>query len=130
MNDRGLFLARLFLGIPFILWGAMKLMGGAAALVPGLAAIGLPDPLFFAYLIGLCELVGGVAIVLGYPVRTVGILLGLWCLATAKQAHMGNLTEILKNATMAGGFFLIAATGAGSLSFFRGTPPGPLARLR
>ena len=91
MNDRGLFLARLFLGIPFILW---------------------------------------VAIVLGYPVRTVGILLGLWCLATAKQAHMGNLTEILKNATMAGGFFLIAATGAGSLSLFRGTPPGPLARLR
>ena len=43
---------------------------------------------------------------------------------------MGNLTEILKNATMAGGFFLIAATGAGSLSLFRGTPPGPLARLR
>ncbi|MFD1103561.1 DoxX family membrane protein [Sphingobium olei] len=62
----------------------MKLMGGAAALVPGLA----PDPLFFAYLVGLCELIGRLAIVLGYPVRTVGILLGLWCLATAKQAHM------------------------------------------
>lgn len=108
----------------------MKLMGEATALVPGVAAIGLPDLVFFAYLIGFCELTGGIAVVLGYPVRTVRILLGLWCLATARQAHMGNLTEILKNATMAGGFFLLAATGAGSISLFRGTPPGPLARLR
>jgi putative oxidoreductase len=45
------------------------------------------------------------------------------------SAH-GNVIEILKNATMAGGFFLVAATGAGSISLFRGTPPGALARLR
>ena len=74
----------LFLGNPFIVSGTMKLMGGAAALVPELA----PDPLFFAYRVGLSELIGALAIVRGYPVHTVGILLGLWCLATAKQAHM------------------------------------------
>jgi hypothetical protein len=44
----------LFLGNPFIVSGTMKLMGGAAALVPELA----PDPLFFAYLVGLSELIG------------------------------------------------------------------------
>ena len=130
MNDRALFLSRLFLGIPFIIWGGLKLMGGASALVPGFTAMGLPDPLFFGYLVGLCEFIGGLAVVLGYPVRIVGILLGLWCLLTAKQAHMGNLTELLKNATMAGGFFLLATTGAGSLSLFRGTPTGPFALLR
>ncbi|GEM_PF-5981396 len=63
----------LFLGNPFIVSGTMKLMGGAAALVPELA----PDPLFFAYLVGLSELIGALAIVRGYPVHTVGILLGL-----------------------------------------------------
>lgn len=127
MNDEALLFARLFLGIPFIIWGALKLHGGEVALIPGLSALGLPDAKFFAYLIGFCELIGGGAVVLGYPVRTVGILLGLWCLTTGLQAHMHNMTELLKNVTMAGGFFLLAAVGAGSISLFRGAPSGPFA---
>lgn len=129
MNDKALLAARLFLGTPFVIWGAMKLQGGAAALIPGLSALGLPAPQFFAYLVGLCELVGGVAVILGYPARTIGVLLGFWCLATALQAHEHDMTALLKNVTMAGGFFLLAATGAGSLSLFRGNPPRPFACL-
>lgn len=130
MYDEGLFIARLFLGIPFIVWGAMKLNGGEAKLVPGLRALGLPDAVFFAYMVGLCEFVGGVAVVLGYPVRTVGILLGLWCLVTGYDAHRGNITELLKNVTMAGGFFALAAAGAGSISLFGGAPGGLFSYLR
>ncbi|MDU4209948.1 MAG: DoxX family protein [Finegoldia magna] len=124
MNDEALLVARLFLGIPFVVWGGMKLAGGEAKLVPGLTALGLPDATLFAYLVGFCELVGGIAVVIGYPIRTVGVLLGLWCLITGYQAHKGNLTELLKNVTMAGGFFGIAAAGAGSLSLFHGNPNG------
>jgi putative oxidoreductase len=62
----------------------------------GLRALGLPDATMFAYLIGLCELVGGIAVVLGYPVRTASVLLGLWCLVTAYDAHWTNMTELLK----------------------------------
>lgn len=130
MYDAGLFVARLFLGIPFIVWGILKLRGGEAKLVPGLRALGLPDAVFFAYLIGVCELVGGLAVALGYPARTASILLGLWCLVTGYDAHRGNITELLKNATMAGGFFALAAAGAGSISLFGGAPDGLFTYLR
>lgn len=129
MYNEGLLIARLFLGVPFIVWGILKLRGGEAKLVPGLQALGLPDAVFFAYLIGFCELVGGIAIVLGYPARTAGILLGLWCLVTGYDAHRGNMTELLKNVTMAGGFFALATVGAGSLSLFGGAPGGLFAYL-
>lgn len=129
MHDGGLLVARLFLGVPFIIWGILKLRGGEAKLVPGLKALGLPDATFFAYLIGVCELVGGLAVVLGYPVRTASVLLGLWCLVTGYDAHRANSTELLKNATMAGGFFALAAAGAGSLSLFGNAPGGVLGFL-
>ncbi|MGM4907215.1 DoxX family protein [Tardiphaga sp. 866_E4_N2_1] len=95
MHNEGLVIARVFLGVPFIVWGILKLRGGEAKLVPGLKALGLPDAVFFAYLVGFCEFAGGVMIVLGYPVRTASILLGLWCLVTGYDAHRGNITEIL-----------------------------------
>lgn len=129
MYNEGLVIARLFLGVPFIVWGILKLRGGEAKLVPGLQALGLPDAVFFAYLIGFCELVGGLAVALGYPVRTAGTLLGLWCLVTGYDAHKGNITEFLKNVTMAGGFFALATVGAGSLSLFGGVPDGIFAYL-
>ncbi|MBP7003196.1 DoxX family protein [Amaricoccus sp.] len=129
MHDTGLLIARLFLGIPFIVWGTLKLRGGEAKLVPGLRALGLPDATFFAYLVGVCELFGGLAVVLGYPARTAGVLLGLWCLVTGYDAHRGNVTELLKNATMAGGFFALAAAGAGAIALFGGHPPGILGWL-
>jgi len=129
MTDEGLFVARLFLGAPFVVWGTMKLRGGEAKLVPGLKALGLPDATAFAYLIGLCELLGGLFVILGYPARTAGLLLGLWCLATGYDAHRGNLTEMLKNVTMAGGFFALASVGPGAISLFGGAPSGIFAWL-
>ncbi|MEZ2406410.1 putative oxidoreductase [Bosea sp. OAE752] len=129
MSDAGLVLARLFLGMPFVVWGILKLRGGEAKLVPGLQALGLPDAVFFAYLIGFCELVGGLAVVLGYPVRTASTLLGLWCLVTGYDAHRNNITEVLKNLTMAGGFFALTVVGAGSMALFGGAPTGLFAYL-
>ena len=55
-------------------------------------------------MVGVCELVGGLAVVVGYLVSIASILLGLWCLVTGYSAHRGNASELLKNVTMAGGF--------------------------
>ncbi|MFS8048067.1 DoxX family protein [Rhizobium sp. BR 314] len=129
MHKEGLFIARLLLGVPFIVWGALKLRGDEAKLVPGLQALGIPDAGFFAYLIGVCELVGGAALVLGYPVRTASVLLGVWCLVTGYDAHKGNITELLKNVTMAGGFFALAVAGPDTISLFGGAPAGIFAYL-
>lgn len=78
---------------------------------------------------GLCELVGGVAVCVGYPVRTVGTLLGLWCLATGYAAHKSDINQLLAHIAMAGGFFLLATVGPGSLSLFAGQPAGVFALL-
>ena len=122
--DEALLIARLFLGVPFIIWGYMKLRGGEVKLLPALRAIGLPDPTAFAYLIGLCELVGGVMLVLGYPVRTASVLLGLWCLVTGYDAHRNNLNELLLHVTSAGGYFALAVAGTGTIALFGGAPSG------
>ena len=65
MTDVVLLVARLLLGVPFIVWGVMKLRGGDASLVPVLAKMGMPDAKFLAFMVGLCEFVGGVGVVLG-----------------------------------------------------------------
>ena len=129
MNDTVLLIARLFMGLPFIVWGIMKLRGGDAKLVPVIAGMGLPDAKVLAYLVGLCEFVGGVGVVLGYPAKTVGVLLGVWCLMTAVATHRKDMQEMLSHMTMAGGFFMLAAVGAGDLSLFGGAPSGIFAAL-
>lgn len=124
MHDELLFLSRLFLGVPFIIWGYLKLRGGEAKLVPVLKSLGLPDPSAFAFLVGLCELAGGLMLVLGYPIRTASVLLGLWCLITGYAAHRSNLNELLLHVTSAGGYFALAVAGAGSIALFGGVPTG------
>ena len=42
--------------------------------MPFLVALGLPDATVLAYLVGLCEFVGGLAVVIGYPARLAAIL--------------------------------------------------------
>ena len=129
MSDEALLAARLFLGVPFVIWGTMKLRGGEARLVPVLSAMGLPDASALAWLVGVCELVGGVAVCLGYPVRTVGVLLGVWCLVTAYVAHRKEVNQLLAHVGMAGGFFALAAVGPGRLALFGGAPTGVFAHL-
>ncbi len=130
MNSQALLLARLLLGLPFVIWGALKLAGGAVGMSGGLAHLGFPTPLLFAYLIGLCELVGGLAVVLGFPIRLAGILLALWCAATGLLIHGGDATQLGKNLAMAGGFLLLAVSGAGTLALYKGTPPRSFGFLR
>ena len=129
MFDEMILAARLIMGGSFIIWGIMKLRGGEAKLVPVLAAMGMPDAKALAYLVGICELVGGVCVVLGYPIATVSVLLGLWCVVTAAVAHKGDMNQLLAHITMSGGFLALAAAGAGKLALFDGSPTGPFALL-
>ena len=125
-----LLVARLLMGVPFIIWGTMKLRGGEAKLVPVLAGLGLPDAKGLAYLVGLCELVGGLGVVLGYPVHTFSVLLGLWCLVTGYVGHRSDVNGLLSHICMAGGFFALAVAGAGTIALFGGDPTGILADVQ
>ncbi|KAB0675821.1 DoxX family protein [Aureimonas leprariae] len=115
-NNAILLIARVLLSIIFIVAGFGKLTG-AEGFAGMLGGMGFPSPLALAYLTGLCELVGGLCVLLGFQVRIVGPLMALFCLFTGYIAHLGDATALMKNIALAGGYLTLAVTGAGAFSF-------------
>ena len=117
--------ARILLALMFILSGFGKLMDiqGTAGYV---ASGGLPFPTLLAVGVGAFELLGGIALVIGFQARPVGLLMGLFTLVTsvvfhaywAVPADQQFITQLLfmKNLSVAGGLLLVSALGAGPLS--------------
>jgi len=113
-------LGRILLSIIFLLSGFGKLtaIGGTAAFFGGL---GLPLPTVTAVVVGLLELLGGLAILVGFQTRIVGWVLAIFTVATALVAHTGwadqsQMINFLKNLAIAGGFIVLATSGAGAYS--------------
>ncbi len=120
-----LLIGRILLALMFILSGFGKLadIGGTAGYI---ASGGLPFPAVLAVIVGLLELLGGLAIVVGFQARWAALALGLFTLAAsvtfhkfwavpADQAFLQQLM-FMKNLSVAGGLFIVAALGAGALS--------------
>ncbi|WP_227939355.1 DoxX family protein [Alkalihalobacillus deserti] len=74
-NEIGTLLLRLVLGIVFLAHGATKFQGGIETIVGWFDSIGLPGGL--AYVVATLELVGGIALILGFGTRIVSALLAL-----------------------------------------------------
>ncbi|MBB4002851.1 DoxX family protein [Aurantimonas endophytica] len=115
MNPHLILAGRVLLSVIFIVSGFGKLVG-AAGFSGYLASLGFPAPLVMAYLVGAFELFGGLAILAGYQVRVVAIALALFCVATGVIAHLGEQSALLKNIALAGGFLVLAGSGAGALA--------------
>lgn len=86
MRHRGLLALRLAVGIVFIYHGWLKLTGmeGVVGMMQG---IGLPMPLFFAWLVALVEFIGGIAIILGLFNRIVTALLAIVMVVALLTVH-------------------------------------------
>lgn len=111
---------RVLLSILFILAGFSKLtaLTGTAGFF---GSLGLPMPMVTATIVGLVELLGGVAILVGFKTRIAAIVLAVFVLAATAIAHLdfsqaGNAMMLQKNLAIAGGFLLLAVLGAGPLS--------------
>ncbi|MFN2399695.1 MAG: DoxX family protein, partial [Gemmatimonadaceae bacterium] len=83
---------RLVLGISFIVHGWPKLFSsqGHEMFVGMLTGIGVPAPGITAWLVGLVEVVGGVALIIGAFVTLFSILLILDMLVAMFTVHIGN----------------------------------------
>lgn len=116
---------RVLLALMFILagWGKLTGIEGTAGYI---ASAGLPLPTVLAVATGLLELIGGIALVIGFQARWAALALGLFTLAAsvlfhkfwavpAEQAFVQQLM-FMKNLSVAGGLFMVAALGAGALS--------------
>lgn len=112
--------ARVFLAVLFIMAGIGKLTG-AEATAGYFGALGIPMPGVSVYLIGLFEVVGGLAIVVGYQTRIVALLLAAFSIASAVLAHSNfadqtQMVMFMKNLGLAGGFLLLWVHGAGGMA--------------
>ncbi|HXP04742.1 MAG TPA: DoxX family protein [Stellaceae bacterium] len=119
-NNFAALLGRILLSLLFIIGGWGKLMGPAAAQAM-LAKFNLPMVEAAWLLAVVVELGGGLAILFGLFARPVGLILAIWCVATALIAHT-NLADraqeiqFFKNMGLTGGFLYVAAFGAGAWS--------------
>ncbi len=111
---------RILLSIMFIVAGFGKLtaIGGTAGYF---GSLGIPAPTVVAVLVGLLELLGGLAVLVGFRTREAAGALAVFTVAASLLAHMDwsdgmQLMIFQKNLAVAGGFLILAAFGPGALS--------------
>jgi len=116
----GILAGRILLSIMFIVAGYGKLTA-IAGTAGWFASIGLPVPTVTAVVVGLVELVGGIAILVGYQTRIAALVLAAFTVAATLIAHTDLADQVqqlffMKNLSFTGGFLVLAAAGAGALS--------------
>ena len=111
-------LGRLLLSLIFVVSGVGKIgaYAGTQAYMDSMGVPGVLLPLVIAL-----EILGGLAIIVGWQARIAAFLLAGFCLLSAVLFHgnigdQGEQIQFLKNLGLAGGFLLIVAHGAGAWS--------------
>jgi len=121
MSDSALILlGRILLAVIFVFSGFGKLtdIGGTAGYF---GSVGLPVPTLTAWVVGLVELLGGIAVLVGFKTRIAALVLAVFTLGATLVAHTNvsdqvQLLMALKNLAIIGGFLALAAHGAGKIS--------------
>ena len=118
MKDLALLAGRVLLALMFVMAGWSKISGYAGT-QGYMEAMGVPG--FMLPLVILLELGGGLAIVLGLFTRSLSVLLAGFTLMAAfifhyQPAEQMQMLMFMKNVSVAGGFLVLAAAGAGAFS--------------
>lgn len=108
------------MAIIFVMAGIGKLTA-AEATAGYFGALGIPMPGISVYLVGLFELLAGLALIAGFKTRMVALALAAFTLASGLLAHTNfadqtQMIMFMKNLAMTGGFLLIWLHGAGGMS--------------
>lgn len=102
--ELGLAVLRVVLGVIFIAHGYPKIAGGVAGTGEFFGQLGIPLAGFFAWVVTLLELFGGVALVIGFLVTPISLLLSFHMLVGIVLVHAPN------------GFYVIGP-GQGGIEF-------------
>ena len=119
-NSAIVLIGRILLAIIFIMAGLGK-FADSAGQAAYFGSVGLPMPGVLVWLVGIFELVAGIAVLVGFMTRPAAYLLAIFTIASAVVAHtsFGNPIEMImfmKNMAIAGGLLVLAANGPGSMS--------------
>jgi putative oxidoreductase len=112
---------RILLSVLFLLSGLGK-VGAYAATAGYMSSVGVPSVLLPVVI--ATEVLGAIAIILGWQTRISAFLLAGYSLLAALVFHANFADQIemimfLKNVSIAGGLLLLVANGAGPLSLDR-----------
>ena len=121
LHDTALLVARILMPILFIVAGWGKI-NGYTATAGYMASMGVPS--FFLPLTILLEFGGGLAILFGFFTRTTALITAVFTILTALIFHTDfaqgvNQMMFMKNLSIAGGFFVLFASGPGAFSIDR-----------
>jgi putative oxidoreductase len=110
--------ARILLSLMFVTSGINKISGYAGT-QGYMEAMGVPGGLL--PLVIALEILGGLAVMLGWQTRIVAFLLAGFTLLSALLFHANfgdqmQMIMFMKNVSIAGGFLMIVALGAGAFS--------------
>ena len=114
---------RLLLAAIFLWSGFGKIMDPASSL-GYISSVGLPLPEAGLAIAIVVEILGGLALIVGYRTRLVATGLALFSIATALLFHsalgdQNQFIHFMKNIGMAGGLLQVAAFGAGPIGRHR-----------
>lgn len=123
--NTALLIARVFVALVFISFGYGKLFGapGIEGFTGMLTMLSFPMPAVFAYLVGIAELFGGIAILLGVATRFSAFWLAIISLAAwvqVKGLGLGMLTTLPNGDPFAGGVVDALAVGLVLVLFVAG----------
>lgn len=111
-------IGRVFISAIFILAGLQKI-ATISATQAYMQSEGLPGYLIYPTI--LIEVLGGLAILVGYQTRIAAWVLGIFCVLTALIFHLdpssqAQMQHLMKNFAIAGGFLFLVVHGPGRLS--------------
>jgi len=122
LRTHGVLLARLFMGVFFLVSGYGKLSGGVekfSGYIPEM----LPLPMLFAWVVIILEIAAGAALIIGYRVGLAAGALAVFLLLTVLLVHnplsvepvkfQEELGKALNNLALLGGMLYILAYGPG-----------------
>ena len=118
IENYGNLVGRILISVIFLMAGASKIPGYEAT-QGYMEAMGVPGALL--PIVIATEIVGALAIILGYKTRIAAFLLAGFSLVSAVFFHFnfGDQTQsilFMKNVAIAGGFLFLVANGAGYVS--------------
>ncbi|MCW8877429.1 MAG: DoxX family protein [Kangiellaceae bacterium] len=124
IENYGNLVGRILISIIFLMAGASKIPGYEAT-QGYMEAMGVPGALL--PIVIATEIVGALAIILGYKTRLAAFLLAGFSLVSALFFHLDFADQtqsilFMKNVAIAGGFLFLVANGAGYVSVDNGMP--------
>jgi putative oxidoreductase len=103
--DLGLTILRVVVGVIFIAHGAPKIFGGMEGTAGFFGSLGIPLPIVAAWMISLLEFLGGIALIAGFLVTPISLLLTTHMLIGILLVHAAN------------GFYVVGPEAQGGVEF-------------